>query len=105
MIPLDQPHKGEQARHSGSQAAQGGPQRLSRPSENWSIGSSGQSRHFEWEDGFAVFKFGKFKQQSVESVAAENPSYLQWMLRQPNFPGHVLDVVHEALMRNSTALH
>ncbi len=61
-----------------------------------------QREHLSWETGFAVFAFGKYRQQTVDSVALQDPSYLQWILRQ-GFPAHVQQVVHDALQGYSTA--
>ncbi len=40
-----------------------------------------RTRKFVWNDeGRAVFTFGKYRDRTLDEVAAENPGYLEWML-------------------------
>ena len=51
---------------------------------------------FVWVEGEAVFNFGPQEGQSLKDVAAENPGFLEWMLRR-DFPPDVQDIVSKAL--------
>jgi uncharacterized protein (DUF3820 family) len=39
--------------------------------------------------GMVLVKFGKFKGECLVDVAAENPSYLQWMMDEMDLPDDV----------------
>jgi DNA polymerase-3 subunit epsilon len=51
---------------------------------------------FVWKDGQAVVGFGKHKDRSLESLAAEDPSYLRWMA-SANFSPEVIAIARRAL--------
>ncbi|HRX52303.1 MAG TPA: 3'-5' exonuclease [Candidatus Krumholzibacteria bacterium] len=56
-----------------------------------------RSRKFYWgDDGRAYFSFGKYRDQSLEQVKAENAGYLEWMLGK-DFGADVMTVLREAL--------
>ena len=55
------------------------------------------SRKFVWnDDGRAVFTFGKYRDRSLEDVAAESRDYLEWMLKK-DFSDEVTQILREAL--------
>jgi len=52
---------------------------------------------FFWRDGEAVFNFGKFKSQTLRSVAKSNPEYLHWVLSpERQFSQEVIDICYRA---------
>ncbi|MCB4757465.1 MAG: 3'-5' exonuclease [Elusimicrobia bacterium] len=53
---------------------------------------------FFWRDGEAVFNFGKYKSQTLKSVASAHPEYLEWLVSpERHFPQEVVDISYEAL--------
>ena len=51
---------------------------------------------FAWRGGEAVFNFGKRRGQTLKAVAAEDPSYLDWMAGA-NFPEDAREIARRAL--------
>lgn len=52
---------------------------------------------FLWADGEVVFNFGKYRNRSLETIASNDPEYLQW-LANADFPSDVKDLVRRALV-------
>lgn len=69
-----------------------GLHRLCRP-DDW-VDEQGK---LVWRNGEATFNFGKrYRGQSLQSVARQDPSFLQWMERA-DFPNDVRNIVRAAL--------
>ncbi|OVE76472.1 hypothetical protein BVX98_05995 [bacterium F11] len=52
---------------------------------------------FYWRDGEAVFNFGKYKSQSLRSVAQKDPGYLSWVISPDrHFSQDVVDICYAA---------
>lgn len=51
---------------------------------------------FVWHNGRAVFNFGRFRGQTLDTVAAEQPDYLEWIARS-DFPADARELVRLAL--------
>lgn len=56
----------------------------------------GQSHHLRWQDGTAVFGFGKHFGRPVQEVVREDSSYLNWIITK-DFPSHVATVLKHSL--------
>jgi DNA polymerase-3 subunit epsilon len=57
---------------------------------------AGPTDHLQWRNGKIVIAFGKHKGTPLLEA---DPSYLQWMIGK-NFPKHVEEIVHSALVDN-----
>ncbi|MFC1639331.1 exonuclease domain-containing protein, partial [Gemmatimonadota bacterium] len=64
--------------------------------ENW----IGPTHHIQWNDGQAVFEFGKYKGRTVLSVVDLDSGYLKWVLSK-DFPKHVDNIIKGALSQLS----
>jgi len=64
--------------------------------------SIGLSNHFQWQDGVAVFGFGKFRGQPLHLIAFQEPDYIDYILKK-DFPRHVLDICGEVVRRRCVA--
>lgn len=52
---------------------------------------------FFWRDGEAAFNFGRYKSQTLRSVAKEHPEYLEWVLSpQQRFSQEVIEICYRA---------
>ncbi len=51
---------------------------------------------FVWQDGEAVFGFGKYKGRSLREIAERQPDYLQWIV-ESDFPDDARELVRGAL--------
>ena len=51
---------------------------------------------FRWQDGSAIFGFGRFAGRTLQEVADEAPDYLQWICGA-DFPDDAREIVREAL--------
>lgn len=53
---------------------------------------------FYWRDGEAAFNFGKYKSQTLKSVAENNRDYLQWLISPDRqFSQEVVDICYKAM--------
>lgn len=53
---------------------------------------------FFWRDGMAVFNFGKFKSQTLQSVVQNHPEYLHWVISPDRqFSQEVVDICYKAM--------
>ncbi len=53
---------------------------------------------FFWRDGEAAFNFGKYKSQTLRSVAKHHPEYLHWVISpDQRFPQEVIDICYRAM--------
>lgn len=53
---------------------------------------------FFWRDGEAVFNFGKFKSQTLRTVAQTHPEYLHWVISpERQFGQDVVDICYKAM--------
>ncbi|MCG3204491.1 MAG: DNA polymerase III PolC-type [Elusimicrobia bacterium] len=69
--------------------------RFCRGNQDRFVDSEGK---FFWRDGEAVFNFGKFKSQTLRSVAQKNPEYLHWVLSpERQFSQDVIDICYRAM--------
>lgn len=59
----------------------------------------GFSNHFQWQEGVAVFGFGKYRGQPLHVVAGENPGYFDFILSK-DFPKHVHEISGELIRRS-----
>lgn len=60
----------------------------------------GPSHHIQWQDGFAIFAFGKNNGQRIDAV---DQGFLRWVLHK-DFPTHVKDICHLALFKRGAEL-
>jgi DNA polymerase-3 subunit epsilon len=60
--------------------------------DDW-VDSAGKLR---WQDGVAVFAFGKYQGQSLADIAARDADYLRWMA-EADFPPQTRDVIRRML--------
>ena len=60
-------------------------------------GAVDRSGKFTWQDGEAVFAFGKHKGKPLREVAERAPDYLSWILGTPDFPPDAKELVSNAL--------
>ncbi len=53
---------------------------------------------FFWRDGEAVFNFGKYKSQTLRTVAKAYPEYLHWVISpERQFSQDVIDICYKAM--------
>ena len=53
---------------------------------------------FFWRDGEPIFNFGKYKSQSLRSIAKEDPNYLSWVISPDrHFAQDVVDLCYNAM--------
>ncbi len=60
-------------------------------------GAVDRAGKFVRRDGAVVFAFGKHQGRPIREVARERPDYLQWLLKQPDFPEDARALAEKAL--------
>lgn len=53
---------------------------------------------FVLRDGAVVFAFGKHQGRPLREIARRQPDYVQWLLRQPDFPAEARALAEKALL-------
>lgn len=63
----------------------------------------GFSSHFQWQEGVAVFGFGKHRGKALHAVGAQDPGYFEFIIGN-DFPSHVVAISRELLRRRDGGL-